>query len=77
MPTLMTHECPVSFHSFDCFLFLIVRVNVWNFLPSDMFGNQRLMEPLQFLRMNGMSHLAVELKSDCTLGMKLVNIWMK
>ncbi|XP_059659217.1 endoplasmin homolog [Cornus florida] len=38
---------------------------------SGMYGNQRLMEHLLFLRMFGMSHLVVELKSDCILKKKL------
>ncbi|GMP44708.1 hypothetical protein CsSME_00013516 [Camellia sinensis var. sinensis] len=44
---------------------------------NSMFGNQRLMGHLQFLRIRGMNHLAVELKSDCISEKKLENIWRR
>lgn len=61
------------------FIFHIEVYQPFNQLPwiLGMFGSQRLMEHLPFLRMYGMSHLGVELRLDCISGMKLGNTWRR
>ena len=50
-------------------------MNVFCF--SGMYGNQRPMGHLQFLRILGMNQWAVELRLDCILGMKLKSTWRR
>ena len=44
---------------------------------SGMYGSLKLMELLQFLRMYGMNHSDVELRSDCISEKKLGNTWRR
>ena len=84
--TMMTNSEPLEdfilFYFYYYFFFFVnQRFMKWiddhsNF-HSGMYGSLKLMELLQFLRMYGMNHSDVELRSDCISEKKLGNTWRR